>query len=520
MKLLFDTNSISIQLYWQLFQKIKSKKKIKSAFSISDKNIYTNFLKFNKNFNNKNNNNLFEWKINELAKNKNYDLGYLKNLEKEFNNTFLINSIFADRRLMYSENVKFIQDYKLKNDHDFLLSYLYNACKQIENQLNSFNPKMILAFNFVNTISYLYYLFSRARNIKYYQLKLTRIENFVSFHDNPLTFPSELEKKYNENLKNNLSQISREEEEILYNFINKSRDKQLSYEGSILLEKNSNKKNFDKINETNSKYISCIDLAKKNNLDKLKEFFFLKKNEEGYPSSLKFFIYNKIIKSLKKKKNNQFFSKLNDIDNKFQYAFFPLNTEPEVALLVYGKNFKNQIETIRNISTSLPINFKLIVKEHPNAIGFRSSNYYKKILDIPNVVLVGANEKASEIIKLSKIVFVTYGTIGLETIIKKKPLINFSKYPYGLFPKTMVDFTQDFGELRLKILNLLKNYVYEEKYLISYISSIISTSFRLNLSTQLLGKSGRTSFGKSNLENQYEILSDEIIKRYKNDIDD
>ena len=520
MKILFDTNSISIQLYWQLFQKIKSKKKIQSAFSVSDKNIYKKFLKKNDKFDSENKNNLFEWEINKLAKSKNYDLGYLQNLEKKFDNACLINSLLADRRLIYSEKMKFIQDYKLENDHDFLLSYLYNACTEIEKQLDNFKPRMILAFNFVNTISYLYYLFSKIKNIKYYQLKLTRIENFVSFHDNPLTFPSKLEMKFKENLNNDLSEISKEEKKILYNFINKAQNNQLTYEGSILLENNFNKKNLEKTNTKSSNFISCIDLAKKNNLEKLREFFFLYKNEKGYPSSLKFLIYNKIIKPFKRRINNQYFNKLKNIDNKFQYAFFPLNTEPEVALLVYGKHFKNQIETIRNISTNLPIGFKLIVKEHPNAIGFRSSNYYKKILNIPNVVLMGPNEKASDIIKLSKIVFVTYGTIGLETIIKKKPLINFSKYPYGLFPKTMVDFTESFEDLKLKIVNLLENYVYQEKYLLSYISSIVNTSFRLNLSTQLLGKTGRTNFGKSGLDDQYEILSDEIIKKYNSEIND
>ena len=53
---------------------------------------------------------------------------------------------------------------------------------------------------------------------------------------------------------------------------------------------------------------------------------------------------------------------------KGDFIFFPLHAEPEVSIFLYGRPFHNQIELIRTISMSMPINFKLIVK--------RASFYY------------------------------------------------------------------------------------------------------------------------------------------------
>ena len=56
--------------------------------------------------------------------------------------------------------------------------------------------------------------------------------------------------------------------------------------------------------------------------------------------------------------------------------------------MVYGRAWMNQIEAIRNIARNLPVGMKLLVKEHPAALGYRSVSFYKKVTAIPNVLLV------------------------------------------------------------------------------------------------------------------------------------
>ena len=72
------------------------------------------------------------------------------------------------------------------------------------------------------------------------------------------------------------------------------------------------------------------------------------------------------------------------------YAYFPLAVDMERNVLIDAPFFTNQIEIIRMIAKSLPINFQLVVKENPGQVtrDWRSISDYKQIMDIPNVILV------------------------------------------------------------------------------------------------------------------------------------
>jgi capsule polysaccharide modification protein KpsS len=63
----------------------------------------------------------------------------------------------------------------------------------------------------------------------------------------------------------------------------------------------------------------------------------------------------------------------------------------------------------------------LVVKEHTNAIGDRSAEFYKKCQALPNVLIANATESAGEIIKKSKGVFTVSGTIALEAMLFEVP---------------------------------------------------------------------------------------------------
>ena len=52
--------------------------------------------------------------------------------------------------------------------------------------------------------------------------------------------------------------------------------------------------------------------------------------------------------------------------------------------------FTNQLEIIRNVAKSLPIGYKLFVKEQAAMVtrSWRSIDWYKQLAKIPNVVLI------------------------------------------------------------------------------------------------------------------------------------
>ena len=141
-----------------------------------------------------------------------------------------------------------------------------------------------------------------------------------------------------------------------------------------------------------------------------------------------------------RKKNNR--SKY--IDNNLSYAvddstpfvYFPLQIMPERTLLISSPFNTNQIEVIRHISKSLPIGYRLYVKEHPVQVirEWREISFYKDILSIPNVVFLHHSVKTSDILKKCSLVITINGAAGLEAAIHKKPSILFSDFSYSILP--------------------------------------------------------------------------------------
>jgi hypothetical protein len=201
------------------------------------------------------------------------------------------------------------------------------------------------------------------------------------------------------------------------------------------------------------------------------------------------------------------------------YAFFGLHVEPEVTLLVYSKPHMNQIETIRVISRSLPVGMKLLVKEHPLAKGKRPLSYYKKILDIPNVLILDWNVDSRIVIEKCKIVTSIAGTIGFEGAMLKKPVITLGACPFNCLPGNMVRNVKAPDELGNEIKDLLDHYRYDETALTCYIASVMQTSVPVDYYSRLLR---RHEFSiedsietQKETKKQFRMLAQYVQKQYE-----
>ena len=103
--------------------------------------------------------------------------------------------------------------------------------------------------------------------------------------------------------------------------------------------------------------------------------------------------------------------------------------QPEHTTSVVTPFFTDQIALIRNIARSLPVNYFLYVKEHPS-MGtmryWRDLEYYKKILDIPNVRFVHPDINSLTLYKKSQTILTINGSASTEAIMIRKPVIVFS----------------------------------------------------------------------------------------------
>ena len=142
--------------------------------------------------------------------------------------------------------------------------------------------------------------------------------------------------------------------------------------------------------------------------------------------------------SIKKYMRKKFIE--NNLEEKFDtttpYVYFPMSVDMERNFLIDSPMYTNQIEIIRIISKSLPIGYKLYVKENPSQASreWRSNRVYEEIKNIPNVTLIKPNVNGRKLIQNSSLVISIAGTSSLEAAFYEKPSIVFGKVIYNMLP--------------------------------------------------------------------------------------
>jgi capsule polysaccharide export protein KpsC/LpsZ len=122
------------------------------------------------------------------------------------------------------------------------------------------------------------------------------------------------------------------------------------------------------------------------------------------------------------------------LDENDKFFLFPLQSQPEYSTLILARYFSDQVNTIKNAAFTLPFPYKLYVKEHPIVQGDRPKNFYRKIKQIPNVVLVSPYENVENLIKKSQGIVTLTGTIGMEAALAGKPVYVLGDVFYSYHP--------------------------------------------------------------------------------------
>ena len=115
-----------------------------------------------------------------------------------------------------------------------------------------------------------------------------------------------------------------------------------------------------------------------------------------------------------------------------KFVYFPLGVDEERNQLISTPFYTNQIELIRSISKSLPIDYKLYVKETPDqAVRYwRPQIEYSSILEIPNVRIFHPYASSEQFLKNCSLVISAGGTSSFEAAFFGKPSIVFADIAY------------------------------------------------------------------------------------------
>jgi len=163
-------------------------------------------------------------------------------------------------------------------------------------------------------------------------------------------------------------------------------------------------------------------------------------------------------------------------DDSSPYVYFPLHFQPERSTIVAVPFYQNQLEVIKNIARSLPVDFKLYVKEHPIQVkyGWRRISFYKTIMVMPNVELIHPSISNEFLLKNCSLVITIGGTPGLEAAFFKKPSIVFTDVGYSWLPSVFR--IKNLEDLPKTIHSSLDNKV-NLSDLNKYVSFILENSF-------------------------------------------
>ena len=161
------------------------------------------------------------------------------------------------------------------------------------------------------------------------------------------------------------------------------------------------------------------------------------------------------------------------------YAYFALHTEPEAYPMILASFYTDQIWLIKQVARSLPLTYKLYVKDHPCMVGYRPRWYYQELKKIPNVRLVNPSVSGLQLIQKSRLTLTITGTSGWEAILLKKPVIIFGNMYYDQL--SGVKKCVAIQDLPFLIKAQLEHFFYNETEVLTFITAALQESVDVDL---------------------------------------
>ena len=354
----------------------------------------------------------------------------------------------------------FSQNKSDKEIEDYVIS-LFFLCKKVEKE---FNPAIIFAPNFVSLPHIIFNLYFKKKKIKMIAVADSKVGYQQIFVEDYLDESGYFQDYLNELEKGNtkIKKISK-----IKKFISNYNKGKVSY-----------LKTLDPIN---------IKIEIKNLLRTIlllyrsifyKDINHIKNLGYSIDSQKPLLIIRNYLSDIRNRLLEKFI-KYDDFKSKYEYAYMPIQAQPESSIDVQSVNFSNQLETARKIAMNLPGRMKLYVKDHPFMYGLRSYSYLKKLQNTPNIKLIDFRIDSKKIIKNSSMMICATGTTIFQAALIKKPCIMLGKT--GTLKKLPnVFINKNFNKLTKQIIEI-KGFKFKKKNMTKKCTIILKHLFKLVL---------------------------------------
>lgn len=433
-----------------------------------------------------------------LTKDSTVDFNYLEYIEKKYSfykplNMQLLSSQLTSRlyhNRFYFKNMSYT--HKL---HWLILNY--RNCEKI---INEFQPDLIIDIDDADLARSVMLEVSYNKGIQYLTLDYPRFDDYKLITKNFGLFPS---KKFIDSYKYNLT-INKELEKIyIRDFQNKNKIMSKEYDGTI-----TSQYNPDSMILIIKKMIGSFlyffneDIINKNLKFKIWD-------KDMFSGSLKYFLFYckvYIMKNKLLKKNKYFYPP----EEKDKYFYMPLHLIPESTTSVKCPLYLNEMDIIKAISKSMPVNYKLYVKEHQAMLGERPLHFYKEVNKLDNVVMVETNyykDPKPWILKSCGVITLS-GTSAYEAALLGKRSIVFSDVIFTVIDG--IERAKSFEELPLLLKKITKP-IDNVNSVSAYIKTVKEYGMPINIH-YLISEGKKLINMQSELSSEYKL---EILKLEK-----
>jgi hypothetical protein len=113
-------------------------------------------------------------------------------------------------------------------------------------------------------------------------------------------------------------------------------------------------------------------------------------------------------------------------------VYLPLQFYPECSVDYWGTHsqFSSFYSVVEQLTANRYKKMILLVKEHPSAMGLRRSHFYEKLIKNVDIILTPFDVPSNDVILQSDLVLTWTGSVGVEAIMRNKPLVTFGHAYY------------------------------------------------------------------------------------------
>tara|TARA_A100001037_G_C15105047_1_gene615992 strand:- start:159 stop:1661 length:1503 start_codon:yes stop_codon:yes gene_type:complete len=421
---------------------------------------------------------------------------YLSSFEKKYNIDLW--KLAVNDRIFYNFN----DFYNFSKNE--ILSILENECNFLESVLNEINPDFVIMHEPYQHHDEIFFELSKSKNIK-----------VMAFYFSTFGYNCEISENihYADNI-SNIEQITKY----------RSFSELAKHYESLKVSDRIKKQNVNPFGNKSNIASAAFDYLFKTKNDNTKTHYSYFGHSKIRATT------NALSGSMKTKSRWNFIEKnlVKDVDLNQKFVYYPLHIEQERSTLIVTPFYTNDIEFIKNIVKSLPIDYTLYVKEHPSQLTrhWRDEKIYNELLNIPNVILIHPHASSLDLVKNCSLAITKSGTVALEAAFYEKPAITCADFDYTILPS--IERLQSVEDLPKLIRNCLEK-KFNSKSLDEYITfkekntfPFDGTKFEIN-SVKKFFHGGRladvditnekmSEFLKENEEN-LKILVDAFVKK-------